>query len=40
MEYYLCWQTTPEYGGLLYSVVDIPSVTPLQKMDFPSPIAT
>lgn len=32
----LYWQTTPEYEGLLYSMVDIPSVTPLKKMDFPS----
>lgn len=30
------WQTTPEYGRLLYSMVDIPSDTPVKKVDFPS----
>lgn len=30
------WQTTPEYRGLPYSMVDIPSVTPVKKMDFTS----
>lgn len=30
------WQTTPEYGGLPYCMVDIPSVTPVKKMDFTS----
>lgn len=33
----MCWQTFPEYGGLSWSVVDIPSVTPMMEIDFPSP---
>lgn len=30
------WQTTPEHGCLLCSVVATPTVTPVKKMDFPS----
>lgn len=30
----LCWQTSPEYGGLSWSVVDISIITPLMEIDF------
>lgn len=32
-----CWLIAPEQGGWPWSVVDIPTVTPLKKTDFPIP---
>lgn len=37
MDSHLCWATTPEWGGLTWSVVDIHSDILLEKIDFPLP---